>query len=183
MLPADERDFLVLSSFLDKLSGPLCDEVLGRTGSAEMLDALEASNRFIVSLDRERSWYRYHHLFREMLQRELDQVDPAERAQLMLRASNWCAEHELLDAAVDHAMVANSPETVVEYLRHHGLRLYAKGRLDVLRAWFDWLADEPSVDGGIAVLGAWFHLEAGRAAEAEACDEDRGVGTAGRRPA
>ena len=70
-LPADQRAFLVRTAVLDRLCGSLCDAVLGRTGSAAVLETLERADLFVVPLDADREWYRYHRLFRDVLTREL----------------------------------------------------------------------------------------------------------------
>ena len=75
-LPADRRAFLVRTAVLDRLCGSLCDAVLGRTGSAAVLEALERADLFVVPLDAHREWYRYHRLFRDVLTRELEQPHP-----------------------------------------------------------------------------------------------------------
>lgn len=165
-LPPDERRFLMYSSVLDELSGPLCDAALETTGSAPMLEEMDASNRLIVPLDRQRHWYRYHHLFKQMLRDELDRLEPGTASKLALRASAWCEEHGFLDNAVTYAQVAQSTRRVGEIVLGHGLRQYAMGRITALHSWFGWLAERPSVDGAVAVLGAWLNVESGKAVEA-----------------
>ncbi len=93
-LPADERHFLTRTSMLERLSGPLCDAVLATRGSAAMLESLERSNRFVVALDRDRKWYRCHHLVRDLLIDELQRSEPdllpdAARARLGLVRGQW----------------------------------------------------------------------------------------------
>jgi LuxR family maltose regulon positive regulatory protein len=165
-LTEDERSFLVRSSVLDELTGPLCDVALDTSGSARMLEALDASNLLVVPLDRQRAWFRYHHLYRELLRDELERQEPDAVPTIALRASTWCEENGFIDGAVHYAQIANAPGRVGEILQRHGLPQYAMGRIEALREWFAWLAERPDVDGGVAVLGAWFNLESGKAAEA-----------------
>jgi LuxR family maltose regulon positive regulatory protein len=166
-LPEETVDFLVRTSVLDELSGPLCDSILERDGSAAILDQMESSNLMLLPLDRERHWYRYHQLFREMLRAELDRTDPAAVAPLLRGASAWCRENGQLEGAVRYAQAAGDVDLVGETLVQHGMRLYALGRDSLLKDWFDWLAENGSVDERVAVFGAWLHLLTGAVAEAE----------------
>jgi ATP/maltotriose-dependent transcriptional regulator MalT len=88
-LSPERRDFLVRTSVLDNLCGSLCDAVLRREGSAAVLEALERADLFVVPLDPQRMWYRYHRLFRDVLRRELDSATPHEVADLFRRAADW----------------------------------------------------------------------------------------------
>ena len=85
------RDFLLRTAVLDRLTGPLCDAVTGQSGGAAMLADLERANLFVVPLDTERSWYRYHHLFADVLHARLLAEDPDLVPQLHRRASDWYA--------------------------------------------------------------------------------------------
>ena len=104
--PPDVRDFLLRTAVLDRLTGPLCDTVLGRSGSAAVLEALERDNLFVVPLDTERSWYRYHHLFGDVLHARLLAESPDLVPQLHRRASDWYAARGLVADAVRHALSA-----------------------------------------------------------------------------
>jgi LuxR family transcriptional regulator, maltose regulon positive regulatory protein len=94
-LSADDLAFLTRTSVLSRLSGPLCDAVLDTTGSAEVLRSLEQSNLLLTALDRRREWYRYHHLFRELLRAELDRSDAALVPELHRRAATWSDANEI----------------------------------------------------------------------------------------
>ena len=89
-LPAAEARFLKYTSVLDRMCGGLCDHVLETTGSARMLETLERTNRFVVPLDRRGEWYRYHHLFAEVLCNELERSEPDIVPELQRRAMDWC---------------------------------------------------------------------------------------------
>ena len=104
--PADVREFLSQSSVLNRLSGPLCDAVTGGQGGREMLAALERANLFVVSLDDRREWYRYHHLFADVLRARILNDQPERVAVNHLRASEWYELHDLTDDAVRHAIAA-----------------------------------------------------------------------------
>ncbi|MEZ4517135.1 MAG: hypothetical protein R3C44_09965 [Chloroflexota bacterium] len=87
--PDRVRNFLLQTAILDRLSGPLCNAVTGQSDSKEMLESLERDNLFIIPLDDQRHWYRYHHLFAEVLQTRLVDEQPAQVSTLHIRASDW----------------------------------------------------------------------------------------------
>ena len=105
-LPPSTVNLLFRTSILDRLSGPLCDAVMASAGSQELLESLENQNMLIVPLDRERQWYRCHHLVGEMLRAELDRTEPEIVSRLHDRASNWFEANGQLVSAVDHAQLA-----------------------------------------------------------------------------
>src|SRR5260221_2825185 len=104
------QDFLVQTSLLDRLSAPLCDAVRAQGGSQALLDLLEHANLFLVPLDDERVWYRYHQLFAEALRQRLRQTAPALVPDLHLRASRWYEQHGFCTEAVSHALAASAFE-------------------------------------------------------------------------
>lgn len=104
--PSQVWSFLLRTSVLDRLVGPLCDSVTGRDDGARMLEDLERDNLFVVPLDAQRSWYRYHHLFADVLSARLLAEHPDEVPDLHRRASAWYAAHDLPIDAVRHAMAA-----------------------------------------------------------------------------
>jgi LuxR family maltose regulon positive regulatory protein len=103
--PASLRGFMLETSVLDRLSGPLCDAVTGRTDGQQMLQAIEAANLFLTPLDEVRGWWRYHHLFADLLRARLQQ-DPGKVVELHRRAAGWHHEHGHADEAVGHALAA-----------------------------------------------------------------------------
>jgi ATP/maltotriose-dependent transcriptional regulator MalT len=100
--------FLTRTAVLDRLSGPLCDAVLGTAGSAAVLGSLERSDLLVVALDRQRAGYRYHKLVGELLGGELERSEPELVGELTRRAAHCCGDHELPEAAVDYAMGAGA---------------------------------------------------------------------------
>ena len=92
-LKPKEVEFLTRTAVLDRMTGPFCDAVLGRTDSAKMLSALEQANMFVVALDHHGGWFRYHHLFRDMLRAELERREPELVSELHRRAAAWCVEN------------------------------------------------------------------------------------------
>ncbi len=104
--PDPVRSFLLQSAVLDRLTGPLCDAVTGRTDGSEMLADLERANLFLVPLDDDRTWYRYHRLFADVLRSRLLSERPEQPAVLHLRASRWFELNDLAEDAVGHALAA-----------------------------------------------------------------------------
>jgi LuxR family transcriptional regulator, maltose regulon positive regulatory protein len=103
-LPTDVRDFLLQTSVLDRLTGPLCDAVTGQAGGSARLVALERSNLFLVPLDDRRQWYRYHHLFADVLRAHLLEQQPGQVSELHRRASVWLQDNGDPAAAIRHAL-------------------------------------------------------------------------------
>lgn len=130
-LPPAVRDFLLRTAVLDRLTGPLCDVVSGQTGGVAMLADLDRANLFVVPLDTERTWYRYHHLFADVLHARLLTDDPGLVPQLHRRASDWYASHGLVADAVRHALVAED-FTRAAYLVEEALPEVRRARQDSL---------------------------------------------------
>jgi LuxR family transcriptional regulator, maltose regulon positive regulatory protein len=168
-LSPTEVQFLTWTSVLDRLSGPLCDAVVGTTGSAAVLESLERSNLLVVPLDRQREWYRYHQLFRELLRGELERHEPALVRELTLRAARWCQDHGLPEAAIGYAMDAGDADLVARGVEREAIGVYRSGRLATVQRWFDWFDDHGLIQRypAVAVLGAWVQALGGRAAAAE----------------
>ena len=104
--PDAVRGFLLQSAVLDRLTGALCDAVTGRDDGSEMLVALERANLFIIALDDQRKWYRYHHLFADVLRARMLSEQPDQVSLLHQRASGWYERHGLTEEAVRHALAA-----------------------------------------------------------------------------
>jgi LuxR family maltose regulon positive regulatory protein len=139
-LDPETRDFLLRTSVLGRFNGALCDAVLGRTGSARLIAGLARSNLFLVELDSHGEWFRYHHLFRELLQLELGLVDPSAATILHLRASAWCRDHGFIEEALVHAHAAGDEESVAAVLVEGHADLIRSGRQATL---LRWLAELP----------------------------------------
>jgi len=109
--PESVKQFLLHTSVLNRLCGPLCDAVTGGTDGQDMLEHIERGNLFMISLDDERCWYRYHYLFAEMLRKRSQQtITESAILEQRRRASRWFAEESLIDEAVSHAIVAKDFE-------------------------------------------------------------------------
>ena len=163
------RDFLLSTAILDRLTGPLCDAVTGGTGGAATLDALERANLFLVPLDDRRRWYRYHHLFADLLRARLTELRPEEVAGLHRRASAWWEAQGDLVAAIDHLLAGDDPEHAADLIEVAATDLRKTRQEATLRRWLDALperlyADRPVL--AMAHVGALLSTgEAGRVEE------------------
>jgi len=139
--PADMQDFLVQTCILDRLSGPLCDAVLGREDSQARLVHVEQSNLFLVALDDQQQWYRYHQLFAEALRSRLQQAQPALVAELHRRAARWYEQHQLFDEAVTHALSVPDMEHVARLIDQYALLTNFPSQFQALRGWLNRLPE------------------------------------------
>jgi LuxR family transcriptional regulator, maltose regulon positive regulatory protein len=168
-LPGPTVSFLTRTAVLERMCGPLCDAVLEARWSSAVLASLAASNLLLVPLDRHDQWYRYHHLFRELLRAELERREPELVPQLHLRAAGWYQANGLPEAAIDHAQAAAAADQVAGLVARLALPTYASGRVDKVRRWMAWFEDRGLIERypPVAVLGAMLYALLGRAATAE----------------
>jgi LuxR family transcriptional regulator, maltose regulon positive regulatory protein len=168
-LPPERVVFLTRTAVLDRLSGPLCDAILETSGSAAVLASLERSNLLVLPMDRQRDWYRYHPLFRQLLRGELERSEPELVGELTRRAAHWCQHHGLAEAAIGYAMDAGNADLAAQGVEQAAISVYRSGRLATVQAWFDWFDDRELVQRypAVAVLGAWVQALGGHAAAAE----------------
>ena len=148
--------FLRRTAVLDRLSGPLCDAVLGAIGSRQVLESLEKSNLLLVPLDRRREWYRYHHLFQDLLRAELVRSEPELVPLLHDRAATWLEAHALPDLAIDHAQAAGDADRAARLVTRLAQRTYAAGRMGTALRWLGWFEENGLIYEypQIAILGA-----------------------------
>lgn len=140
--PEDTQTFLLKTSVLDRVSGPLCDALTGRADGQERLEALERANLFIASLDTRRQWYRYHRLFLDLLRQRLAQVAPGEIPKLHLRAAEWFADHDLLDEALGHGMASGDYQRLIHLLERAGWPMLMHGEVNLLLECLEALPEE-----------------------------------------
>jgi LuxR family maltose regulon positive regulatory protein len=164
----DVRTFMLHTSVLDRLSGPLCDAVTGRLGSAAMLRGIERANLFLAPLDNRRRWYRYHHLFGSLLLHELEQTEPDLIAELHRRAAGWYREAGFVPEAIQHAIAAGEVDEGRELIAEHWNAFFNQGRLATVTGWLDALPrDAVASDRRLCVARAWLALDRGRLEEVE----------------
>jgi LuxR family transcriptional regulator, maltose regulon positive regulatory protein len=144
--------FLIRTSILDVLSGSLCDAVLQRTRSGRLLETFEDSNLFISRVGRTREWHRYHPMFQDLLQAELQLREPEIIVDLHTRAAEWFEANDMLELAIHHAQAAGDPETVARIIEVIGRMIYSTGRSDTLFGWLDWLEGQEGHDRYPAVF-------------------------------
>jgi LuxR family transcriptional regulator, maltose regulon positive regulatory protein len=168
-LPARQVSFLARTSVLDRMCGPLCDAVLDTTGSAKVLESLAGSNLLLVPLDRRGEWYRYHHLFRDLLRAELERREPELIPELHRRAAAWCEANGLEETAIDHAQVAGDADQVAGLVLKVMQPVWASGRVDTVLGWMEWFERGQLMERypAVAVHGALIFALLGRATGAE----------------
>ena len=175
--------FLTRTSILDRLCGPLCDATLMTTRSGQSLEGLENRNLLVVPLDRRREWYRYHHLFRNLLSTELRRREPEIVPELHRRAATWYEANGMPEAAIEHAQAAGDADRVARLVLNVANLAWASGRADTVLRWVQWFETESLVERypGIAVHGALSFALMGRPAETEewaaAAERTRSSGT------
>jgi LuxR family transcriptional regulator, maltose regulon positive regulatory protein len=155
------RDFLLRTSVLDRLTGPLCDAVTrgpegrpgGGPGGGEMLESLERRNVFVVPLDDQRRWYRYHHLFADVLHARLMQEDPGVIPELHRRAGEWYAEAGNHEASVRHALAAGDGARAADLVELALPDLRRDRRESLLRGWARELPDDVVGDRPVLAVG------------------------------
>jgi LuxR family transcriptional regulator, maltose regulon positive regulatory protein len=168
-LSQDEVHFLTRTAVLERMSGPLCDAVLESSGGAAMLEWLERSNLFLVPLDRDRQWYRYHHLFQELLRAEVEHDEPELLPALLARACEWCVANGQLEAAMGYAQEAGDVDRAAKLFEQCGPLVYQSGRVATTERWLAWLEAHGAMErnAAVAALGAAVASTWGRPAEAE----------------
>jgi LuxR family maltose regulon positive regulatory protein len=166
--PERTRRFLVATSILERLNSSLCDAVAGEPGSQGLLESLEKSNLFVIALDDRRAWYRYHHLFAEVLQAHAQREDAARVRELHRRASAWYEQNGATADAVMHAQRAHDLERVAELLEQHWP---AKDRSYESKRWLERVKSLPpavvQARPALSMGYAWALLNAGELEPAE----------------
>jgi len=163
------RMFLTRTAVLERMCGPLCEAVLELPGSAAALADLAGSNLLLVPLDRRGQWYRYRHLFRDMLLAELERQEPSLLPVLRRRAAAWCLRNDMREEALEYSIAAGDVDTVARLVQSLWLPTDRQGRFATLQRWFRWLDERGGIAGHpmVAVWAALLAAETGRPAEAE----------------
>jgi LuxR family maltose regulon positive regulatory protein len=167
--PENVQVFLLRTSILERLTASLCDEVTGENGSQAMLESLERANLFLVSLDTERSWYRYHSLWAEMLQARLKSTALETVITFQRRASDWFERHGFLTEALAHALEAGDRERAANLLEPSARSIVFRGESSTLLSWLGKLS--PAVVNShieLAIAQAWAWTITGQMNEVEA---------------
>jgi LuxR family maltose regulon positive regulatory protein len=131
------QDFLIQTSILDRLNGSLCDTLTGQKDGQATLNFLETSNLFIIPLDSERRWYRYHHLFIDLLRQRLRQRNPDQILTLHRKASAWYEQNGFTNEAIEHALRSEDFERAADMIRENVDHVLYLGEDTKLRRWLD----------------------------------------------
>jgi len=154
--PSEIRQFLARTSLLGRFCAPLCDAVVGSANSAETIDVLERENLFVVPLDDTRRWFRYHHLFAQVLRSELARTEPEIVPALHDRASAWLRRSGSADEAISHAHAAGDVAGVINLIAKHWYSYVDSGQVATVRRWLSTLgAERISADPVAAHCAAW----------------------------
>jgi len=164
-----QRVFLTRTAVLERMSGPMCEAVLDVAGSAATLAELARSNLLLVPLDQRGEWYRYHHLFRDMLLAELERLEPGLIPVLRRRAAGWCVRNGRPEEALEYSMAAGDVDAAAGLMEKLAVPTHRRGRVPSIQRWFGWLEDRGGIEGHpmAAVLAALLAALTGRPAEAE----------------
>jgi ATP/maltotriose-dependent transcriptional regulator MalT len=158
---------MLRSSILGRLSGPVCDAVLEQQHSAQMLGALSYSNLFLISLDEEGGWYRFHPLFAQLLRVELERREPGTAPALHRRAYAWHRDHGMTAEAIAHAIAAGAHAEAAELIEASWVRYASSCRYDTVLAWIGQLpANMQSGDVRLLLVKAWMLSLSGKPEEA-----------------
>jgi LuxR family maltose regulon positive regulatory protein len=166
--PRSVQTFLLSTCVLNTFSSELCEAVTGQTQGQAMLERLERTNLFLISLDDERRWYRYHHLFAEMLRSHLQKNQPALMPELHRRASTWYEQHGYEAEAVGHALAAHDSERVAQLIEPLAQTMLEHGDIATLQRWMDALSpDVVRSHSRLFLADAWLLLLTGQIDAAE----------------
>ena len=166
--PEAVREFLLQTSILDRLSAPLCAAITQRQDSAALLEVLERANLFVVALDSKREWYRYHHLFSDLLRHELNQAHPESVRGLHQRAAAWYADEGEAHEAIEHSTAAGDVGRAIDLITAHWYEFLQRGRAETIAGWIDRLpTKEVAEEPNICLIKAWLGINLGRLDEVE----------------
>ncbi|HJP74748.1 MAG TPA: helix-turn-helix transcriptional regulator, partial [Pseudonocardiaceae bacterium] len=183
--PGTVRTFLLETSVLERLSGELCDAVTGRSDGQAMLQDVERAGLFLVPLDEVRGWWRYHHLFADLLRARLQAEQPDRARALHRAAAAWCEKHDLADDAVRHALAAGDAGWAARLVERHVEALLGRSEGATLRRWLTALPAESVRDRPRLCLAQAYAAAMGfqlEALESLIEDAERGVAIRGDEP-
>jgi LuxR family transcriptional regulator, maltose regulon positive regulatory protein len=166
--PAGLREFLLRTSILERFCASLCEAVTGDGNATEQLERVERSNLFLVPLDSRGEWYRYHHLFAELLRHELVRSSRDLVPELHRRASAWHREHGTAEEAIAHATAAGDHTEAADLIARHWMPIAVRGQRETVAAWIDRLPQEVVLgDARLCLARGWLLLILGAFDEVE----------------
>ena len=140
--PERTRTFMLQTSILERLSGPLCDAITGHDDGRQMLESLEQANLFLIPLDNRRRWYRYHHLFADVLRHRLGQIQPQRVRELHRRAAEWHENHGFVEDAIMHALAAGDTEWAARLVEQNAATVVMRSEGAKLMRWLEALPEQ-----------------------------------------
>jgi len=168
--PEPIQRFLMQTAILKRLSGPLCEAVTGNAGGQETLEKLEEMNLFLLPLDDERVWFRYHRLFADVMTNRLHRFYPDQIPELHLRAAKWFERNNLFAEAIAHALAANDYPMAAEIVESQAMDMLKTGSLATLLGWLNQLPPEiVNLRPRLGVDSAWVYLHMGKLEKIEDC--------------
>jgi LuxR family maltose regulon positive regulatory protein len=166
-LDQDDLRRLLDASVLDRLSGTLLDAVIGGNDGAVWLQSLAATNQLVIALDRTGTWFRFHHLLRDVLRVELERRDPARRSELHAAAGRYFEAQGDYTAAVEHLLAAGERESAADLVANHATTLLNVGRSYTVSRYIEQLHDLLDRHEGLAIVHGWLSFVMGRFTEAK----------------
>ncbi|QBD83263.1 hypothetical protein EPA93_47800 [Ktedonosporobacter rubrisoli] len=171
--PAHIQHFLLHTAILERLEGELCDAITGQQESQAILAHLEQANLFLIPLDDNRRWFRYHHLFAEALYQRLQQLYPQRIPELQRKASIWYEQHKLYYEATTYALAAQDFERAASLVEQIGLQMLQRGEMNLLARWVLALPEQVRFSSPrLLLFEAWYRLINGDMAAAERLIQD-----------
>jgi LuxR family maltose regulon positive regulatory protein len=165
--PEEVQQFLLQTSILDKLNGDLCNAITGRSDARTLLESLYNANLFLIPLDDEGQWYRYHHLFADLLRNLQRALEGDKITELHRRASHWYTQAGMASEAIEHALAAEDYEVTVVLLENHALGMIMQGYAKTVNGWARALPDEWASQSPRTNLAfAWMYVLRGAYAQA-----------------
>jgi LuxR family maltose regulon positive regulatory protein len=159
-LPGQVNTFLMQTSILDRMCSSLCEAVVdvdptGPVDGQAMLEVLEEMNLFVIPLDEERHWYRYHHLFADMLRKRLEHQFPHLLPELHRRASQWYEQNGFISESIQQAIESGDQERAAQLIEQNGCFLLISGEVATLLNWTDAIAFQSETRPWLAIQKAW----------------------------
>ena len=160
------REFLLATSVLNRMCAPLCDVLTGRADGAELISEIHRANLFLIPLDDEHRWFRYHHLFGGLLRHELASTAPDRPSVLHRRAAQWYADHDDAAEAIGHALASGDDSLSTRLVAANWRQPFNAGQLETVRMWVAALpAELVAADASLSAARVWVALDTGRLEE------------------
>jgi LuxR family maltose regulon positive regulatory protein len=166
------RLFLLQTSILERMCASLCHAVVNlgeseEVNEQEMLETLEQMNLFVIPLDNERQWYRYHHLFADVLNRRLEHLFPQHLPELQRRASQWYEQNGFVPEAIQHALRAADHERAIQLIERNGCLLLVRGEVSTLHKWIEAVEPRIQTRPWMYIFKAWLFALTGHPEQVE----------------